>query len=239
MRRRALAILIAIVPLAFPDNLPKTGPQQLKLLETVPRIDLIYPSYGTIFDRTCSQFLREGDLKPEWIDQAGKLRSALQVEWDNEGPKYMSGVFQEIGRPFPYHEMQAVLTVCSVSTMSMPLMINVRSFLPTAHDHAPAGDFTEKVFHELMHHYVEPVHAGSALRKKYASESPVVINHLHVMALEKLALVRLGKTQELKYLDQLYRTDPAPSYYKRAWEIVNDVEGSEPFVKELKAAPSR
>ena len=64
--------------------------------------------------------------------------------------------------------------------------------------------------------------------------APVVFVHLHVMALEKLALERLGQTEELRYLDEEYRTDPAPSYYQGAWEIVNR-EGYRPFLAELKA----
>jgi hypothetical protein len=231
-------MLITLVFLAFPGDRPEGTLQGPKIREAIPKIDLIYPPYGTIFDRTCSQFLKDSELKPEWIGEVGKLRSTLQQEWENEGPNYLSVVLGEIGLPFPYREMQAVLTICSVSTMSMPLMINVRPFLVAAKDHPPAGDFTEKVFHELMHYYVEPVHAKSGVRKKYAAESPVVVNHLHVMALEKFALLRLGKVDELKYLEHLYETDPAPSYYKRAWQIVNDVEGYEAFIKELKASAS-
>jgi hypothetical protein len=82
-----------------------------------------------------------------------------------------------------------------------------------------------------MHHYVRPVLSSSALIKKYAGESPQTLNHLHVMALEKLALVKVnGNTDLMGYVN----FNPA---YKRAWQIVNDIEGYEAFVKELKAVP--
>jgi hypothetical protein len=55
------------------------------------------------------------------------------------------------------------------------------------------------------------------------------------MAIEKFALMKLGKIEELKYLDYQYRNNPPPAYYKRAWEIVNDIEGHEPFIKELRS----
>jgi len=110
-------------------------------IATMPKIDIVYPPYGTIFDRGCG--------KPDSITEAGKLRPSLQTEWDAEGPKYFSVVSREVGLPFPYREMQAYLTVCEVSTMSMPLMINVRSLLGSASRHPPAGDFSEKIFHEL------------------------------------------------------------------------------------------
>ena len=238
MTGRRWAILIVMAQFALIAREP-TLSLQTKRTSLIPRIDILYPPYGTIFDRTCSQFLKGEEISSEWIAEVGRLRPTLQQEWQNEGPKYLSVVIEQIGLSFPYQEMQAVLTVCPVSTMSMPLMINVRSHLSAARDHPPEGDFAEKVFHELMHHYVEVVHDDSVLRKKYANEPPVVTNHLHVMALEKLALLRLGKSDEMKYLDQLYRTDPSPSYYKRAWEIVNDIEGYDVFVKELKAAPKR
>jgi hypothetical protein len=89
------------------------------------------------------------------------------------------------------------------------------------------------IFHELMHHYVTPAYAISAFRKKYEKEHPQVSSHLHVMALEKFALLKLGKTEELTFIDRLYRNNPPPANYKRAWEIVNDIEAHEAFIKEL------
>jgi len=205
---------------------------------SIPKVTFLYPPpYGTVFDRTCPQFLNT-QIKPEWVQETVRRLPEFQSEWNTEGPKYLSVVFNEIRLKFPYDEMQAVLTVCPVSTMSMPLMINVRRFLVKAQDPAPAEDFSEVVFHELMHHYVSPLIVTSALRKKYATEPPVTLYHLHVMALEVFALLKLGKFKELDYLNHLYRTDPAPSYYKRAWQIVNDIEGYRAFVNELKTGPN-
>jgi hypothetical protein len=53
------------------------------------------------------------------------------------------------------------------------------------------------------------------------------------MAIEKFALLELGRTEELSYLEYQYRNNPPPAYYKRAWEIVNDIEGYESFIKEM------
>ncbi len=91
----------------------------------------------------------------------------------------------------------------------------------------------ETVFHELMHHYTPRVYSSSALYKKYAKESSIVLSHLHVAAIEKLVLTKLGKADLLKLVDQTYRNSPIAGY-KRAWEIVNDIEGHEAFIKELK-----
>src|SRR5690242_17019920 len=106
----------------------------------------------------------------------------------------------------------------------------LRQFLSSSKERPPHDDFTEKIFHELMHHYVHPVMAKSALRKKYASENPVTLAHLHVMALEKFVLLKLGKRDELKSLEDEYRDEPR---YKRAWEIMN-AEGESALIQELR-----
>lgn len=54
------------------------------------------------------------------------------------------------------------------------------------------------------------------------------------MAIEKMTLRKLNRPDELKAIDQEYRTGPDPDY-KRAWEIVNDAEGYQAFIDELKA----
>jgi hypothetical protein len=199
----------------------------------IPTIRFLYPPGGTIFDRTCPQLLKV-HIDQKWIHETVERLQEFQALWDREGPSYLSVTFAEVGLGFPYREMQAALTVCPVTSMSVPLMINVRQFLSTQQTPSPLEHFSEIVFHELMHHYTYPVNARSALRRKYATEPPAVLSHLHVMALEKFALLKLGKADELKYLDYQYRNNPPPAHYKRAWEIVNEIEGHEAFIRELK-----
>jgi hypothetical protein len=171
-------------------------------------------------------------VKPEWIQETVSRRSEFQADWDKDGTQYLKAALSEIGLPFPYREMQVNLTVCpNVSSMSDPMLLNVRPYLSDADNRLPRGQFPLALYHELMHHYVRPVLSSSALIKKYAGESPQTLNHLHVMALEKLALVKVnGNTDLMGYVN----FNPA---YKRAWQIVNDIEGYEAFVQELKAVP--
>jgi len=192
----------------------------------IPKIELLYPApLGSVFDRNCAA-AEAGE-----IQETIRRNPEFQRKWDEEGPAYLRAAFREVGQPFPYHEMQMAMTVCpATSTMSLPLMINMRQFLSTAKSTPPPDDFAEKIFHELMHHYVHPVMAQSALRKKYSAEAPVVLSHLHVMALEKFVLEKLGKRDELKFLEQEYQGEPR---YKRAWEIMN-VEGERAFIEELR-----
>jgi hypothetical protein len=75
-----------------------------------------------------------------------------------------------------------------------------------------------------MHTYTRPVYDISPLRKKYSTEVPVILNHLILWHWKKLVLANLNKTEILQWLDNRYRNQLGAEY-KRAWEIVNNIEG--------------
>jgi hypothetical protein len=76
---------------------------------------------------------------------------------------------------------------------------------------------------------------GSKLIEKYAHEPVVVLTHLHLTALMKQVYLKLGRAELLREIvvGDSAAEDPA---YRRAWEIVNDIEGHEAFVNELRTA---
>jgi hypothetical protein len=200
----------------------------------IPTIDLIYPApNGTIFDTYCGELLKT-TVSRAAVEETMRRRPELQALWDREGQAYLSTTFSEIGLPFPYKEMQAYLTVCpGVIPMAAPLFMNVSRYLSSAATRYPDAHFVETLYHELMHTYIHPVVATSALRKKYASEPRAVVSHLHVMALEKMVLLKMGKEDELKRVASEYQS-VLPPEYRRAWEIVDKIEGYQPMVNELK-----
>jgi hypothetical protein len=203
----------------------------------LPVVDILYPPVGTIFDRTCSTFMAKGEVTPDLIKAAGEAKPRLQAEWTRHGTQYLAAAMAEIGAPFPYSEVQVTLTVCAVPTMSTPLIINVQKYLPGAVKPEPEEDFSEALFHELMHHYVSALTTNSALKKKYASEPLLVLNHLHVIALERMVLLKFGETKELKLVEQTYLTSPSPGY-KRAWELASEI-GTDALIQELKDAAKK
>jgi hypothetical protein len=202
--------------------------------QPLPKVDFVYPSpYGSMIDRLCSNLLKT-QIEPKWIQETLQRLPEFQALWEKDGTAYLSVALREVGLDYPFREVQATLTVCpGVPSMGSPLMIQVRPFLSSDEKPKPASLFPLYVFHELMHRYTTPVHAVSPLRKKYASEPLITLNLLHIMALEKLVLVKLGKSEELRELDEIYRTERTPMH-KRAWEIVNEKESYEAFVNELK-----
>jgi hypothetical protein len=200
----------------------------------MPKVDIVYPPGGSLLDRLCiSDFHVPVDQAK--VAAAIAKRTEFQRQWDAEGPAYMNAAMGEIGLDFPYNEVQATLTVCLTASTSVPVIIDATPFLSGATRPAPDWEFSEIVFHELMHIYVSPVLATSVLMKKYQNEAPTTRYHLHVMAMEKMTLLKLGRSDQLRQIDHDYRTGP-DSNYKRAWEIVNDIEGYEPFIAELKLA---
>lgn len=204
----------------------------------LPKIDVLYPPGGTVFDRNCESITKKA-ADPALIDKVAAKRSEFQAAWDQFGPTYVRAALEMVGRPFPYPAMQAVLTVCDVGSggMSAPLLIPVEIYLRDPSDpgehHPPMWVFAEVVFHELMHNYSRDVYETSNLRKKYASLPVPVLNHLPVVALERAVLAKVGETDHLAYIEHLYM-EPGNATYKRAWEIVS-AEGVDAFIGELRA----
>jgi len=227
-----LCALVLLLVIGGPLSAQEPAPAR-----ALPTVHLLYPAPdGSVFDRNCSSLLRnEPALDSRWVEEAVRRAPEFQRQWDTEGPSYMRTALDAIGQPFPYAEVQAAMTVCPIASMSLPLIINVRGFLTSAGSERPGWFFTLLVFHELMHTYTREVNTSSALRAKYSSELPLTLNHLHVLALEKFVLTALGKVDELQWLDRDYRTAASPGY-RRAWQIVNDIEGVDRFLLELRTA---
>lgn len=228
MRMSALVLCLAFA-------VPSSSQEPAKP-HALPTVQMLYPAPdGSVFDRNCADFLDTDEaMDPRWVAEAVARAPDFQRHWDADGPRYLATVFDAVGQPYPHAEVQAAMTVCPIASMSLPLIINIRGFLASAGNERPDWFFPLLVFHELMHTYTRTVSMSSALRAKYRSESPLTLNHLHVLALEKFVLTALGRTEELRWLDHDYRTD-APAGYRRAWEIVG-AEGVDAFLTELKAA---
>lgn len=177
----------------------------------VPVVDILYPPGGSLLDRLCKHDLNVPVDEKE-LQAAVQQRSDFQKQWDVEGPSYINAAVGEIGLEFPYREMQATLTVCLPASTSVPLIVDVRPFLPSTIKSSPAWEFPEIVFHELMHSYISPVYAGSALMKKYRDEPATTKYHLHVMAIEKMTFLKLNRPDRLKVIDHDYRYGPDLAY---------------------------
>jgi hypothetical protein len=188
------------------------------------------------FDQSCERW-RHTKIEPQWYEELQTKIKALQDYWNHEAPLLLGTTIAAINRLFPYHEMLATLTLCPIPSMSRPLLINIRPFLdgPTQQKPRPMALFAALVFHELLHTYVleARIQNTSALLERYKSEERGVQNHLHLMAVMQMVYLKLGRAEQLQ---QIIATDSASEnpVYRRAWQIVHEIEGHHAFIQELK-----
>lgn len=95
--------------------------------------------------------------------------------------------------------------------------------------------FTSLVFHELLHLWLFENMAinKSPLLEKYKYEHHHVQSHIHLMAIEKMVYLKLNRPDMVDMLAELYSKPFFPIAYKRAWEIVNDIEGHEAVIQDI------
>jgi hypothetical protein len=246
MRHFLLFILLII---GNPGWVQSQSTNQVRQPDTIsiqiPRIHLIYFEMGGPFDRYLKDVMNI-PVEDEWMQEASRRLNEFQTVWDKEGVKYLQMVIKEIGLPFPYVDMPAALSVSEQDfTMSIPLIVNVKKFLSSAEKPVPLSVFPIILFHELMHTYFLGFTfqnwSSSPLLKKYDKEPFLTRVHLHLMALEKFVLLKSGEIATLQWLNDDYRANISPNLppgYNRAWEIVNDIEGHEAFINELKLMPA-
>src|SRR6188472_3321239 len=92
------------------------------------------------------------------------------------------------------------------------------------------------VFHELLHTYVNSILGWSGstpLLTKYANEPDGVRRHLHLDAIQKLVYQKLGRAADLAAIVESDGANFGPDY-RRAWQIVNDLEDARAFAAELR-----
>jgi len=214
-----LKIVLSVIALLIPVSALAEGP-------------IVNYRYSSVFDRWCTSTNGTEISESKRQQLLGKVDN-IQAEWDRLGPTLLSTTEELIGKPFQRREVTATLFLCGrTPSMSMPLLINGNWFVD-GEAQLPESMASHIVFHELLHIYlVDHLPNELALRKKYEEmgESVLVLNHIHLMAIQKQVYIELGLEKELAMViandSKLARGE-----YKRSWEIVDEV-GYEAFVAE-------
>lgn len=197
-----------------------------------PQVDFVF-GYRP-FDLSCEVWTKQ-PIDQSWYSELRSQLPALRSEWAKEAPSLLGETVSVPNAPFRRNELTAFITLCAIQSMSIPLIINGRLFLPSPMKQSPwpLSRFPAIVFHEILHTHLPPFYAGkSPLLAKYKDETPVVQNHLHLMALMKYVYLKLGREEQLNDIVTTDSSGKDPSY-ARAWEIVK-IEGHESFIKELR-----
>lgn len=168
-----------------------------------------------------------------------KQLPGLKVAWKKEVPLLFMELFSVFNRGIKAKERTAILYLSNAWSYGSDrfLVLGLRWILdpePWVFKVNREDSFTATIFHELLHIWVdENISQESPLLKKYNIEESEVRNHIHLMALQKMVYQKLGREDILEMLDEQYRKRSLASY-RRAWEIVNDIEGYEVVLQDIR-----
>jgi hypothetical protein len=196
-------------------------------------------AYSPIFDGPCGELTRQ-PIEAEAIEELARRLDTFRESWRKEAPNLLGATVERTGVPFTFRETMATLHLCrGFGSMSNPLLINMRSFMKTLEGEraGSATQFSNVVFHELLHRYVNGSNIQAPARTtilltKYRDEPVVVLNHLHLYAIMNEVYRTLGREKDLATVIAFEQTVKTAPFSKRARQIV-DKEGPEPFIREL------
>ena len=198
----------------------------------------LYFSYSYLYDSICGQ--APGRTVDEaWSQETDEKTSQFESWWLAEEPALTGKLFEIYGKGFKRKELTATLSACpGSSSTSDPLVLVVNRYLKTYMPKFPAETqgfkFADQVFHELLHNWLEEnLVRPTPLLEKYKDEAQIVKNHLHLMAMQKEVYLSLKRDDLLNWLEIQYSRGSDPGY-RRAWDIVNRLEGFQAFSAEVK-----
>ena len=187
-----------------------------------PRLEI---TYSPELDEDCS-ILHGPPIKDDWKLELTSRMTEYQDLWTQVGPKLIHAAEKIARRPFPSDPIAARLTLCNIPSQSfVGVIVNMRYALKSfTADPVPMRYKVDTLFHELLHKFLaaRPVR-GSALIAAHADEPECVRDHLHLLALQKAALLRIGERDALQTVVAVDGQLPG-GCYKRAWALVNATE---------------
>lgn len=161
-------------------------------------------------------------VEPPWIAELRGHLPALKETWGAMEPRMSQAVTELTGKPFtPSGTVR--LTLCGVPSNSFGgATVNMRYALKSFTGHpVPLRYKADTAFHELLHGFVgKNVPTPSRLLAANASESSCVRNHLHLLALQKAVLLKVGDKEALSQVISIDGQLPS-GCYRRAWALVN------------------
>ncbi len=154
--------------------------------------------------------------------------------WKTDPSAMVGAVAALTHRPLEPFIAPLRLTLCDTPSQSLAgPSVNMRfalhAFTPTP---VPLRYKVDTVFHESLHPFVvQYVPRGSRLLQAHRSESACVLNHLHLLALQKAVLLFLGETAALQQVISIDSQLPSGCW---AWSLLNETETSyQQYVAEL------
>jgi hypothetical protein len=209
------------------------------LAQSSPLPKVYFESAGSLDLYACHA---EAPVTEDMLDILVAKVPEFEHTWQAYGPDALKVITNLTGHEFEpgHNELNIGLFLCNdKGSLAFPALVNVVPYFDNTRVQFPKQVFTETVLaimmiRYMMHHYPN-LEKHSKLLQRYENESDMVKNHLHIDAMIKYAYLALHKE------DDLEEAIKAASKFKnpgvaRAWEIINNEIGYQPFIDEILAA---
>ena len=161
-------------------------------------------------------------VQAEWANELNERLPEFAKLWESISPTLIEAVSVNTKKPFSPPKTVHLTLTDQPSNSFLGITVNMRYALRSfTAAPVPMRYKIDTVFHEALHEFVwRYTPKASPLLAQHASEPMCVRNHLHLLALQKSALLY---TKDLAALEQVVALDSQlPSgCYKRAWSLVD------------------
>ncbi|MEQ1518079.1 MAG: hypothetical protein ABL931_16490 [Usitatibacteraceae bacterium] len=174
-------------------------------------------------------------VKSEWSKELNDRLPEVARLWEAIGPALVEAVTIVTKKPFSSPKKVHLTLSDRPSNSFFGVTVNMRyalrSFTATP---VPMRYKIDTVFHEALHEFVSRnTPRGSQLLAQHSSEPICVRNHLHLLALQKAALLQTKDTAALEQV-VVFDSQLPSGCYKRAWSLVNATPSTyRQYVEEL------
>jgi hypothetical protein len=191
--------------------------------------------YDESRDQVCSA-ARGYPIKKEWVRELKAILPPFQELWKNKAPALFDAATSLTRRQTEPFVEPVTLTLCDTPSQSFSgPSVNMRFALQSfTAQPVPLRYKVDTAFHESLHAFTSRyVPRESTLLAQHRSESACVLNHLHLLALQKAVLLAVGDGAALEQVVAIDSMLPS-GCYKRAWSLVNETsEAYKAYVTEL------
>lgn len=209
-----------------------------QMTQYYPEIKFSYDWRSCIMD-TIAGFYYGNVVTDEMQKQLEKQLPILIAAWRKDAQIFFGIVFSFFKRGFKDKERTAIVNLSHGYSYGSHwlLVLGLRRFLNSDQWNPRLNKedaFSSLVFHELLHIWVDENlnEKKSLILLKYCNEDSHILAHLHLMAIQKMVYLKINRPDLLEMLDDSY-CNFSPPAFRRAWEIVNDVEGYENVLSDL------
>ena len=203
-----------------------------------PEIEFNYDWRSYVMDFFGSWFF-DASVTEDLTNQLNSQLPRFIAAWRKDAPVFFRELVITFQKGIKARNRNAIINLSHGSSYGSQwfLVFGLRWFLdpePWGASVSKEDAFSSLVFHELLHVWVDDNirKDKSEYLEKYKNEDSLVLDHLHLMAIQKMIYLKINRQDLLNFIDESYRSNQGP-FYKRAWEIVNDVEGYESILADV------